>query len=145
MVFLQEVFVFLQDGLRDNDLLCVDIIDLHHATSIAQGVIHFVFLGPEFLQDVQVIANVLVLRVRYQIVDIRSASLAIAVNTTVSLFQCDERPGEIVIEHPVTVVVQVHALGASITTDEQSNLAVTFAEVLNHGLLLNIAERTIKE
>ena len=140
MVFLQEVFVFLQDGLRDNDLLCVDIIDLHHTTSITERIINFVFLSPEFLQDVQVIANVFVLRVRYQIVDIRSASLTVAVNTTVALFQCDERPGEIIIEHPVTVVVQVHALGASIATDEQSNLAVPFSEVLNHGLLLYIAK-----
>jgi len=41
--------------------------------------------------------------------------------------------------------MQVHALRASIATDEQSNLAVTFSEVLNHGLLLNIAERTIEK
>ena len=56
--------------------------------------------------------------------DVRRLLLAISVNTSVALLKGDEGPRDVVVEHPVAEVVQVHTLRTGIRADEQPNLTV---------------------
>src|SRR5690606_10879170 len=56
-----------------------------------------------------------------------------AVDTPVSLDQCDDGPGQIVMYDVVALVVQVHTFGCYICGQHQPNRAVTCTKGFNSG------------
>ncbi len=83
--------------------------------------------------------------VGYHIVDVWCLGLAVTVNATIALLKGNERPRQVVVEHAVAVIVQVDTLAAGITAYQHADVAVALAEVLYHLLLLDIAQRAVKE
>ena len=70
--------------------------------------------------------------------------LTVAVDAAVALLQCDEAPGNVVVEHYMTEVVEVDTLTAAVAADEDTYLTVLLGKVAHHIFLLGVGERTVK-
>ena len=70
--------------------------------------------------------------------------LSIPVNSSIALFEGNERPGNVVIEHMVTKVVQVHSLRACIRGKQDSVIGVLFTKIFNDPLLFYVGEGAMK-
>ena len=66
----------------------------------------FLLLVFQFFDDGEIIADVRVLRLSHKVVDVGLVLLSVAVNTTVALFEGNQAPGNVVVEHDVAEVVQ---------------------------------------
>ncbi len=70
--------------------------------------------------------------------------LSEAVDAAVALFEGDDRPGDVVVDQVVAVVVQVDALRAGIGSEEQAHAGVFFAEIFDRFLLFGVRQAAVK-
>ena len=110
LVGFQEVGVVGLDGLGYGYSLFLCAIQIHDAEGIAQGLVYFLFLIYQFLENSHVATNTVACTLGYQIIDVWSLFLTIAVDASVSLFQGNQTPRNIVVEHQVAVIMQIDTL-----------------------------------
>ena len=145
VVLGEEVVILCKNSFGDDDLLGVGIVDFHHAARIAQRFVDLLFLVPQLAQNAHVVFDMRIRGVGNHIVDIWRLGLSVTVNAAITLLKGNERPRQVVVEHTVAVIVKVDSLAAGIATYQHADMAVALAEVLYHLLLLDIAQRAIKE
>ena len=126
-----RVDIVASDGLFVDFLFLIRAEDLRDAASVTEGLMDLNFLVHEQFEDTEVVLNVLIGCLLDEVMDVRGLLLAVTVDTAVALLKGDERPGKVVVEHPVAEVVQVHTLRTGIRADEQPNSAILFGEVLD--------------
>ena len=93
----------------------LNIIKFHHTHGITKCVVNFLLLVAKLIDDSEVCFQIGTFTLSYEIVDDRCLLLSIAVNTSISLFECNKTPRNVVIEHDMAEVVQVDPLTTTIT------------------------------
>ena len=93
----------------------LNIIKFHYTHGISQSVVDFLLLISKFIDNSKVCFKIRVLTLSYEIVDDGCLLLSIAVNTSISLFECNKTPRNVVIEHDMAEVVKVDTLATTIT------------------------------
>ena len=84
--------------------------NLCDGAGVSERLVHLNILIHELFKDVKIVLDHRIGGLFYEIMDVWGLLLPIAVNTSVTLLQYNERPGDVVIEHPVTKIVEVNAL-----------------------------------
>ena len=93
----------------------LNVIKFHYTHGITKSVVDFLLLVSKLINDSEVCFKIRVLTLSYEIIDDRCLLLAIAVNTPISLFECNKTPRNVVIEHDMAEVVKVNTLATTIT------------------------------
>src|SRR5574344_167286 len=115
LCFLFCIFSFLFEkicvvrfyGFLYSDIFLFCIIEIHHPLSIAQCLMYLFFLGHQFFDDSYIAAHTLILTSCDEIINRRYLLLSITVNTTIALIKCNQAPRNIIVEHAMTIVLQV--------------------------------------
>ena len=71
--------------------------------------------------------------------------LPVAVHPPVALLEDHQRPRHVEVDEPVALVVQVDPLRCDVGADQQAQRAHGVAEVLDHALLIYVAEAAVKD
>ena len=105
---------------------------------------HLLLLVLQLVEDAEVGTQVFVLSLGYKIIYNGGLLLTISVDTTIALLQGDKAPGDIIVEHDMAEVVQVHALRTGVAGNEHSYLAVFLGKVAHQLFLLCVGHRAVK-
>ena len=97
------------------------------------------------LQDAQVAANFLHLRLGEQIEDLRFLRLAVAIDAPVALLKDHQRPRQVEVDKSVAEVMEIQALGRHIRTEQQPQGILPAPEALDDLLLRGIGELAVHE
>ncbi len=130
--------------LHDALLLGRGIVQLHQPANVAKVVVSPVLLLDEHLENAKVPTNLGVHRRAQQVVNLRLVLLAIPVDAPVALLERNERPRDVEVHHAVTEVVQVDALGGSVRSEQDPNLAGLRPKLLHQVLLLRVVEAAVE-
>ena len=132
------------DGVAGDRLLGLDVVDAHEGRRIADVAVGLLVLPGQHLQDAGVAADGLVRALGHEVDDVRRPRLPVAVHAAVPLLEDHERPRHVEMHEPVALVVQVDALRRDVRADEQAQRARRVAEVLDHALLLDVAQAAVE-
>ena len=128
------------DPLDDVGLLGLGVLEAEQRADIAEVLVGLVLLLDQALQHPQIAAELIVGGDREEVVDLRLAGLAVAVDPAVALLQGDQRPGDVEVDQAVAVVVEVDPLGGRVRGEEHPDSALAAAKVLDHRLLRGVVE-----
>ena len=112
--------------------------------SVAEGSVRLVLALDQALQHPHVAGEPVVRWAEQQRRDLRGVPLAVAVDTSVSLFDADEAPRDVEVHELVALCVQVHTFGGDIASDEHSNRRGRLLERFDDVLLLDVREAAVQ-
>jgi len=95
------------------------VVQAHEHGGITDVVGSLFVLFDQNFQIAQIAPNSLIIRLGIKVADHGRAGLAIAVHTAVALLKNHQRPGNVEVNQPVCLIVQVEALGGHIRCNEQ--------------------------
>ena len=81
----------------------------------------------------------------YEVDDVRRPLLPVAVHPAVALLENHQRPRHVEVNEPVALVVQVDPLRRDVGADQQAQRARRVAEVLDHALLIHVAQAAVED
>ena len=131
-------------GITDCFLFILSFVEFHHTHGIAKGVMHFLFLMKQLINNSEVRTKPFIVGLIHQVIDNGALLLTIAVDTTITLLQSNQTPRYVIVEHDVAIVMKVDTLWTTITGDEDANLTILFGEVTYHLFLFGIRKWTVK-
>ena len=103
----------------------------------------FVLFDQNF-QIAQIPADSFIIRLGVEVADHGRAGLAIAVHTAIALLKDHQRPGNVEMNQPVCLIVQVEALGRHIRRNEQPQRGMGTTKIFHRLLDLLIRQLAVQ-
>lgn len=124
------------DGLGYFQGFGVFVVQAHEGRGVTNVLRGLFVLFDEDFQVAQIATDTLVTGLGVEVADLGCLRLAIAIHTAVALLEHHQRPGDVEVDQPVRLVVQVQTFGSHVGGDEQAQRRMAAAKVLD--CLLNV-------